>query len=205
MQLYLVRHGIAEDGGEGIPDSSRALTAKGRRRFQKTAAAFARQGRRLSLILTSPLVRAVQTAEILAGAADHGEVGVLQELDGEHDVASLRAALEKRAGKSKSVAVVGHEPQLSHFLAALTGTAQTDIDFKKGAIVRVDLEEDGKTTARWWLKPRTNERVKGLPLQKSAARKEAKSAPEKRARKRRSGNAHRSQRQPEPTQNAAAP
>src|SRR5262249_33861953 len=53
MELYLVRHGIAEDGGEGVRDGSRALTEKGRRRFQKTARAFGKLGRKLDLILTS--------------------------------------------------------------------------------------------------------------------------------------------------------
>ena len=69
MQLYLVRHGIAVDGGEAMPDGSRGLTDKGRRRFHRTARAFGKLGHKLDLILTSPLVRAVQTAEILAGAA----------------------------------------------------------------------------------------------------------------------------------------
>jgi len=169
MQLYVVRHGIAEDGGEGIPDASRVLTEKGRRRFQKTARAFAKGGRNLDLILTSPLVRAVQTAEILAGATDHGEVGVLEELDPKFDVGALRDAIARRAGEAQSVAVVGHEPQLSSLLAALSGVSQTDLDVKKGAIVRVDVDTLTNGTSadpRWWLKPRKGTRVKGLPLQK---------------------------------------
>src|SRR6267143_1996147 len=132
MQLYLVRHGIAVDGGEAIPDGSRGLTDKGRRRFHKTARAFGKLGHRLDLILTSPLVRAVQTAEILAGATKHGEVAVLEELDPKFDVATLRTADAKP----------------------------------------VDV--------RWWLKPKTGTQVKGLPLQKEAAkklRKEARAEP----------------------------
>jgi phosphohistidine phosphatase len=174
MQLYIVRHGIAVDGGEGIPDGSRPLTDKGRRRFQKAARAFGKLGHKLDLILTSPLVRAVQTAEILAGAAKHGEVAVLEELDPKFDVATLRAVLAKRAGRSGAVAIVGHEPQLSSVLAALSGVAQADIDLKKGAIVRVDASTltDGKPVdARWWLKPKAGTQVKGLPLQKQAAKK----------------------------------
>jgi phosphohistidine phosphatase len=174
MQLYVVRHGIAEDGGEGMPDSSRALTDKGRRRFQKTARAFGRRGGRIDLILTSPLVRAVQTAEILAGAADHREVGVLEELDPRFGVESVRSAVAKRAGKSEAVAIVGHEPQLSSLLAALSGVSQGDLDLKKGAIVRIDVDAlaDGKSAdPRWWLKPRSGDRIKGLPLQKQAEKK----------------------------------
>jgi len=179
MQLYLVRHGIAVDGGEAIPDGSRGLTDKGRRRFHKTARAFGKLGHRLDLILTSPLVRAVQTAEILAGATKHGEVAVLEELDPKFDVASLRAAVAKRAGKSGAIALVGHEPQLSLALAALSGASPADIVLKKGAIVRVDaskLSDTKPVDVRWWLKPKTGARVKGLPLQKEAAKKLRKAA-----------------------------
>lgn len=183
MELYLVRHAIAADGGEQIPDSSRALTDKGRRRFQKAAKAFARLGRRIDLILTSPLVRAVQTAEILAGAADHGEVGVLEELEPGTEVPALRAAFEKRAGKARSLALVGHDPQLSALLASLSAVRATDLDFKKGAIVRLDV---GKSVIpRWWLKPRGGGRVKGLPLSKEATKKAAaRSVPKRKAKKR---------------------
>jgi phosphohistidine phosphatase len=73
IELYFVRHGIAVERIPGVPDSFRELTGKGRRRFRKTARAFAQLGRSLDLILTSPLVRAVQTAEILAERAQPGQ------------------------------------------------------------------------------------------------------------------------------------
>ena len=168
MQLYVVRHGIAVESGEGIPDDWRPLTDKGRRRFQKMARAFGKLGRRLDLILTSPLVRAVQTAEILAGAADHGEVAVLAELDPKFDVEAVRNAIASRAGKAEAVAIVGHEPQLSSVLAALTGVSQAEIDLENGTIVRVDvstLTDGASADPRWWLKPKGT-RKKGLPLRK---------------------------------------
>ncbi len=179
MQLYVVRHGIAVEGAGRMPDSSRPLTDKGRRRFQKTARAFGKLGGRIDLILSSPLVRAVQTAEILAGATDHREVGILEELDPRVEIAELRSALASRAGKAKTIAIVGHEPQLSSLLAALFGVAQADIDLKKGAIVRLDLATltgGAPAEARWWLKPK-GARAKGLPLQgKAKAGKELKAA-----------------------------
>ena len=82
IRIYLVRHGIAvdhEDRGN-LDDDDRPLTGKGRRRFRRTARAFARLGEPLDFIFTSPLARAVQTAEILAGALKQDEVGVLAEL-----------------------------------------------------------------------------------------------------------------------------
>jgi len=96
-------------------------------------------------------------------------VGVLEELDPKFDVGALRDAIARRAGEAQSVAVVGHEPQLSSLLAALSGVSQTDLDVKKGAIVRVDVDTLTNGTSadpRWWLKPRKGTRVKGLPLQK---------------------------------------
>src|SRR5437667_6035385 len=80
MEIYVVRHGIAVPSEAGIPDRFRPLTSKGRRRFRRTARRFARLGE-LDLILTSPLVRAVQTAEILVAAVKDAEVAVLEELD----------------------------------------------------------------------------------------------------------------------------
>jgi phosphohistidine phosphatase len=190
MQLYVVRHGIAVEGTDDMPDASRPLTEKGRRRFQKTARVFGKLGSRVDLILTSPLVRAVQTAEILAGAIDHGEVDVLEELNPKFDVEALRGALGERVGKARAVAIVGHEPQLSSFVAALSGVPQPEIDLKKGAVVRLDLAAltDGASAdARWWLKPK-GARAKGLPLHKDAkaeAASEKKAAKGKRAKKKR--------------------
>src|SRR5438874_7629170 len=168
MQLYVVEHGIAVEGGEGIADEWRPLTDKGRRRFQKTARAFGKLGRRLDLILTSPLVRAVQTAEILAGETEPGEVAVLAELDPKFDVEAVRNAIASRAGKAEAVAIVGHEPQLSSVLAAITGVSQAEIDLENGTIVRVDistLTDGASADPRWWLKPKGT-RKKGLPLRK---------------------------------------
>src|SRR5439155_1844546 len=83
IRLYVVRHAPAVESGAG-PDAQRTLTGKGRKRFHKTARAFGRRGEKLDAIFTSPLVRAVQTAEILAGEVRHGEVTVLDELGPGH-------------------------------------------------------------------------------------------------------------------------
>jgi phosphohistidine phosphatase len=208
MELYVVRHGIAETGGEGMSDASRALTGKGRRRFQKTARAFGKRGNRLDLVLTSPLVRAVQTAEILAGAADPEEVAVLEELDPRFDVESLRTAVAKRAGKAEAVAIVGHEPQLSSLLAALSGVSQSDLDLKKGSIVRIDVDAmtDGNSVdPRWWLKPRSGNRVKGLPLQKKSAAEKKVSARDDQSRPQRKRNGKKDKGGARPPRSGAAP
>jgi phosphohistidine phosphatase len=183
MEIFLVRHGIAVERESEGPDAFRPLTEKGRRRFRKTARSFARLGCKLDLVLTSPLVRAVQTAEILAGEAKHGEVGILEELDPKYDAADLLKALRKRANGSRSVALVGHEPQLSSVLAALAGVEAESLDLKKGAIVRLearDPSQRGSAAAIWSLKPRSKTVKKGLPLAKAEGDEEK---PEERAAK----------------------
>ena len=170
MEIFLVRHGVAVDRESDGPDASRPLTNKGRRRFRKTARSLARLGCKLDLILTSPLVRAVQTAEILAGETKHGEVAVLEELDPKFEVADLLKALAKRANGSRSVALVGHDPQLSSVLAALAGVEVESLDVKKGAIVRLEARspsQRGSAAAIWSLKPRSKTVKKGLPLMKA--------------------------------------
>jgi phosphohistidine phosphatase len=187
MDIYLVRHGIAIAREDGVPDGFRPLTGKGRRRFRKTARAFAKLGRRkLDLILTSPLVRAVQTAEILASEAKHGEVSVLEELDPEFSVGSLLDALARRASGLKSVALVGHEPQLSSVLAVLAGVPADSLDLKKGAIVHLDgtdLANPGSAGAYWSLKPRSKTVQKGLPLAKAEGEEGENGAPKRKARR----------------------
>src|SRR5207247_2813001 len=82
IRIYLVRHGIAVDPAEmgSLDDEARPLTGKGRKRFRRLARAFRDLGEPLDFIFTSPLVRAVQTAEILCGALRGDEIGVVDEL-----------------------------------------------------------------------------------------------------------------------------
>jgi len=169
MQLYVVRHGIAVDSGAGDPDEWRPLTEKGRRRFQKTARAFGNLGRKLDLILTSPLVRAVQTAEILARALRQDEVGVLEELRSEVPPAKLFGALSQQVEDGEGVALVGHDPQMTKLvaeLAQLDGDVADRIAFAKGGIVRIDVDAfpPAKNKPRWHLEPRAESAEEGLPL-----------------------------------------
>jgi phosphohistidine phosphatase len=193
MEIFLVRHGVAVDRESDMPDAFRPLTSKGRRRFRKTARSFARLGCKLDLILTSPLVRAVQTAEILAGEAKYGEVAILEELDPKYSVADLLKAVTKRANGARSVALVGHEPQLSSVLAVLAAVDAETLDVKKGAIVRLDARnpaQRGSGGAFWSLKPRSKTVKKGLPLLKAEAeetKETERGAKGKKKRSRRSG------------------
>jgi phosphohistidine phosphatase len=181
--LLLVRHAIAVDP-EGFPqpESSRPLTSKGRRRFRKVARAFARRFPALELVFTSPLVRAVQTAELIAAEVEVDEVAVLEELVPGIAASVIVAAAARRAPKADTVVLVGHEPQLSAVLAELAqldAATAAQLDFQKGSIVRIDLggpasaKTSAAATVRWWLDPRTGARVKGLPLREAEKPEEA--------------------------------
>jgi phosphohistidine phosphatase len=174
IRIYLVRHGIAVDQADrgALADDDRPLTAKGRRRFRRCARAFARLGEPPDFLFTSPLARAVQTAEILAGALKKDEVEVLEEPRTAGGVGKLLAALGR--ADDRAVALVGHDPQMSQLVAALGDVQRSEvprIDFKKGAIVRIDVGElpsARPSQPRWWLKPQSRELAKGLPLRKDA-------------------------------------
>ena len=110
MDLYLVRHGIAEDATEEIDDASRALTPKGRKRFVRGVRGLARLGVRFDRVVFSPLLRAQETAELLVPICD-GELEVdcaLAEPPCDELVGRLAQRTEER------LALVGHEPYLSH-------------------------------------------------------------------------------------------
>jgi len=174
IRVYLVRHGIAVDHADkgDLPDDSRPLTEKGRRRFRRLARTFARLGEPIERIFTSPLPRAVQTAEILASALRQMDVGILESLRPSAPPEALLQEVAKKAKGAQSVALVGHDPQMT-LLVELLGDVPggAAIDFKKGSIVRIDVSDlaSPKTTEpMWWLKPKSRVLAKGLPLAKPA-------------------------------------
>lgn len=182
IRLYLVRHGIAVDPADrgDLPDDDRPLTGKGRRRFRRAARAFARLGEMPDFIFTSPLIRAAQTAEILAGALKASEVEVLEELRAGAPVGPLLAEMARRLKDDQSAALVGHDPQMSQLVAVLGEVPKQDqsrIDFRKGAIVRIDvgaLPSGRPSEPRWHMRPRSRTLAKGLPLRKATEERRSK-------------------------------
>jgi phosphohistidine phosphatase len=175
IRLYLVRHAIAAEPAEGaaLADGLRALTAKGRRRFRRSARAFARLEEEVELVCTSPVLRAVQTAELLAGALGHDEVRVLEELRRNGGVESLLARLSTL--QVRSVALVGHRRLLKELAVILSGVALGEaarVRFKRGAIARIDVRKMSADSGapRWWLAPSGKPLRDGLPLLDTSAR-----------------------------------
>ena len=146
MRVTLIRH--AEAGDDAPRDESRALTVRGRSDARRLGRALARRGVRFTLIVTSPLVRAVQTAEIVAAAIDYrGRMPAIDQLEPEAAASDVVAYLEtvaqsKSAGKSlaRSVALVAHEPILSAVAAALTRKGRHPA-LRKAEALRIRLPE----------------------------------------------------------------
>ncbi len=125
--IWLLRHGDAEDGA-GMPDAERELTPKGGRQSRDAGRALAALGVDLDACLTSPKVRALATAELACAA-----LGVEVEVDERLRGGPIEPA-ELAAGRGE-VLLVGHEPDLSDAVAALTGA---DVRMRKGGLAAID-------------------------------------------------------------------
>jgi phosphohistidine phosphatase len=140
MKLYVVRHALAEDTAAG-GDEARHLTDVGRQRTLKAAAGMQALGLELDLILTSPLARAFETAEIIAGVYANGLVPqVTPELATGISAPDAVAALAPHS-RNDSLMIVGHEPQLSALVSILL-TGEPDmihLRMRKGACVALEL------------------------------------------------------------------
>src|SRR4051812_7203524 len=120
MQILLIRHGHAVEEAPGLGDAGRWLSVKGRKVTRKVARWLGKSEKRAPVVIwTSPLVRAVQTAEILAaGVGVEGEVKPCAELSPGRDPGDLIKLLGE-APPEGQIALVGHEPSLSLIAGAL--------------------------------------------------------------------------------------
>ncbi len=139
MRLLIIRHAIAVPRGTpSIPDADRPLTRQGKSRFREAARGLARLLDRPDALLTSPWLRARQTAALLAGAWRHIEPRKVEALAG-GSFEELAAVLDRQP-REATVAVVGHEPQLSAVLGRLLGARPAErLTFKKGGAALVEV------------------------------------------------------------------
>jgi phosphohistidine phosphatase len=139
-ELYLVRHAIAAERGDEWPDDTkRPLTKRGVTRFRECVTGLRELETAVDEIFTSPLVRAKQTADILAAGMDgKPPVKVLDALAPGHTAQNVMTQLAKAATRRR-IALVGHEPELGELAAHLIGASRA-LPFKKGGVCRVDME-----------------------------------------------------------------
>jgi len=164
LEVYLIRHGIAAERGKEWPDDSkRPLTPEGIAALRKEARALNALGVSFDQIITSPLVRTRQTADVFA-----------EEMKGKPPVAASDALAP--AGSTSAVvqeiikhvrkarlALVGHEPNLGELAADLIG-ARAPLEFKKGGICRIDfdvLPPKGTGHLRWFATPKMLRKLGG--------------------------------------------
>jgi phosphohistidine phosphatase len=140
MNLYLVRHAIAEDTAASGRDADRALTADGKAKMRRAAEGLRASGVRLDVILTSPFRRAVETAEIVARVVGGTETRVLAELAAGADVAAVLSALRPYR-HVEELALVGHQPDLGLLSSqVMTGSPATcPLGFKKGGVACFEI------------------------------------------------------------------
>ncbi len=156
MDLYLLRHGIAERRGSTVRnDSDRPLTRKGAKKIRDIAKSMRDLGLSFDLILSSPFRRAQETAEIVAGVL-HSRRRV--KFSGHLKVGGSPAALvndiASNHAKASSILLVGHEPYLSAFLSVLlSGKEDLSIRMKKGGFCRLSIKSlrHGKCATLEWL------------------------------------------------------
>jgi phosphohistidine phosphatase len=157
MEIYLFRHGIAEISGPGQSDSARALTDQGRKKVAEVIRTARRAAFEPSLIVSSPYLRAVQTAEIAAHELKYrGQVVRTEALVPHGSPEGVWAELRDYRDES-AVLLAGHEPLLSHLVAYLLAAPALRVEMKKAALVRIDVETLGPTprgTLRWMITPK---------------------------------------------------
>ena len=159
MELYLIRHGIAEDKGLGIKDEERSLTKEGKQKTEKVAQQLVKLGLNFDLILTSPLVRARQTADILIAGKLSSQLEESSHLAHDGQISSwLKEWLEPRNySPNTQLALVGHEPDLTNWAEILLwGEVKGSLVLKKAGMIGIKLPETGSPLGRsqmFWLTP----------------------------------------------------
>ncbi|MBW3570309.1 MAG: phosphohistidine phosphatase SixA [Gemmatimonadetes bacterium] len=161
MKLLVIRHGVAEDreafAATGQPDTMRPLTDRGRKRMRRGARGLKRVVPKLTVLATSRLVRAAQTADIVSKAYGRMDVATLEELSPERRPDELLAWLRSHQ-LGDTVAVIGHEPHLGFLVGwLLTGRNDSFVEMKKGGAVLLEFDDPpsgGNAVLAWSIPPR---------------------------------------------------
>ncbi len=166
LKVLVIRHAIAGDrdafAKSGKADALRPLTSPGRKKMRHIARGLARVVPRLDALATSPLTRAMETAEILAERYDHQRVIRLPALAPGKSAGQLMEWLREQAeharkGADTTVAIVGHEPGLGQVVSwMLTGLRESFVPLKKGGACLVEFTGEVKPARaklQWAMKP----------------------------------------------------
>jgi phosphohistidine phosphatase len=157
MEIYLLRHAIAEATSASGRDADRRLTEEGRDKLRRVLERAHSAGVRPSLILTSPYRRALETAEIAARELGYeGKIGRTPSLAPDSSPQQIWEAIREHRDES-AVLIAGHEPLFSATVAYMLGSSRAMVQFRKGALMRIDFETLGAAPAgvlQWMLTPK---------------------------------------------------
>src|SRR5713226_1979250 len=157
MEVFILRHGIAEEGQAGQPDSERALTPEGKKKLRNVLRAAGAAGVSPSLILTSPYRRALQTAQLAAEILEYkGDLLRTKSLEPGSAPAAVWDELRIHKNEPR-ILLAGHEPLFSNLTAYLLGCPNLQIDFKKGAIACIEIDRftpEPHGALKWMLTPK---------------------------------------------------
>jgi phosphohistidine phosphatase len=156
MEIYLLRHGIAEERSASGRDADRRLTDEGREKLHKVLERAHSAGVAPSFILTSPYRRALETAEIAARELGYDGKLIRTEALVPHGTPREVWQELRRHGEEKSILIAGHEPLFSATVAYLLGSTREMVNFRKAALVRIDVESSGAEpygVLQWMITP----------------------------------------------------
>jgi phosphohistidine phosphatase len=158
MNLLVMRHAQAIDLGQNgvADDESRYLTPAGQRQAAEMASALRSRGVRIEGLITSPLVRARQTAEIVAQVYGLGHDSLLQTDHLAPGLSCRKLAKYLRQHASDHAILFGHEPDLGIFTSWLIGSKRAHVRFAKGGVALIETDDDlerGSGELRWLLTP----------------------------------------------------
>jgi phosphohistidine phosphatase len=160
MELFLTRHGIAGQKIDGavVTDAQRPLTDEGSHETRQVAQALKRLGLKPDLIATSPLVRAQQTAEIIADVFGVAQSVHICEALAPGGTASDLYKFLANVKQVEQVFLVGHEPDMSRLASTMLWAGpELDMPFKKSGVCRIDISDVPPTTPgtlKWLLTPK---------------------------------------------------
>lgn len=159
-ELYIMRHGMAEaqEGAGGADDAKRQLTPEGRKKMEEIARGLRKLGVELDWIVTSPLIRAIETAAIVGDSLDSNvpsdSCDALRPGGSPEELVTFLAKHPHR----RRVLLVGHEPDLGELAARFVGAGRhAGLAFKKGGCCLISFDDfpaKPNGTLVWWLTPR---------------------------------------------------
>jgi phosphohistidine phosphatase len=156
MEIYLLRHGIAEDAKPGEPDSGRALTNEGREKLRRVLRRVRAADVSPTLILSSPYRRAVETADIAAQVLGYkGKVVQIRALTPDGSPGEVWEEIRSRKDED-AILLAGHEPLMGAIAAYLLDCPGLQVDVKKGSVIRADCDRfapQPKCVLKWMITP----------------------------------------------------